>query len=129
MRPAPLPLLPTLLLACAGDETYVPQPLQGDSGWTADGGTDGGTDGELCSDPASGPAATLRVSNTGNLPVTVSWVDSTCTEIVYAEILGGQSYDQGTYVDHAWRVRLLGSGDLLAEVMVDEPLELLEVSP
>jgi hypothetical protein len=119
-----------LWLACAGDETYVPQPIGADSGWTAgDGGGDGGADGELCSDPATGPAATLRVRNQGNLPVQVLWVDTSCTELSYAELLGGQSYDQPTYVNHAWRVRVLGSGELLAELLVDETLELVEVSP
>ncbi|MCK6502075.1 hypothetical protein L6R53_01490 [Myxococcota bacterium] len=129
MTPSPLLLLP-LWLACAGDETYVPQPIGGDSGWTApDGGGDGGGGGELCSDPAGGPQATLRVSNRGTLPVQVYWVDTSCAELPYAQLQGGQSYDQPTYVNHAWRVRVLGSGELLAELLVDETLEIVEVSP
>ena len=128
VKPTPLLLL-TLWLACAGDDTYVPQQISADSGWSpGDGGGGDGGSGELCSDPAGGPAATLRVSNTGLAPVRVFWVDTSCTEIAYGELPGGQAYDQGTYINHAWRVRLPG-GELLAEVMVDEALEILEVSP
>lgn len=116
-----------LLVSCAGRESYVPQPI-GEGSFDAGAG-DGGADGELCSDPDASVPATLRVENAGMIPIRVLWSDRDCQEVEYRVLQGGEAYDQGTYVGHAWRARSLADGELLAEVKVSAPSETWRVQP
>lgn len=117
-----------LLIGCAGRESYVPQPI-GNGGPPDAGAADGGGDGELCSDPDASVPANLRVENAGMIPIRVLWSDRDCQEVEYRVLAGGEAYDQGTYVGHAWRARRLDDGELLDELMVSAPSETFRVQP
>ncbi|MCA9000234.1 MAG: hypothetical protein KDA80_24765 [Planctomycetaceae bacterium] len=59
-----------------------------------------------------------QVTNSGNIPVTLNWVNFEGREELYQTIQPGQTVDQPTFVGHKWRIRATGTNALLAEDVV-----------
>jgi len=53
-----------------------------------------------------GEAVTVTFANGTSSTVSLYWVDTGCAESWYGTNAAGASFDQPTYVNHAWRVRL-----------------------
>lgn len=70
----------------------------------------------LLSTIAAAQEASLSVTNSGNVPVILNWVDFNGQEQTYQTIQPKQRADQQTYVGHKWVIRVADTKEYLSEV-------------
>jgi dienelactone hydrolase len=76
-----------------------------------------------------GPRTSVFVLNAHDEPVEFQWLDSSGTSHTYATLEPGQSHRQGTYTNHAWRVRTTSGTTLGVYLATEDPGVIIATEP
>lgn len=111
-------LLPVCwLLACTACLEGDPNPYdqkESSGGSSATGGSTGVTSSGKCSQQ-TGVSVMLTINNRTQRALRVMWVDYSCKEIFYSDLLPGQSFTTSTQASHPWHLLDATSNALVLE--------------
>lgn len=74
-------------------------------------------------------AATYSVTNSGTVDVELYWINFEGNEQLFHTIRPGQSIDQSTFFGHTWRIRTVGTRELLAQEQISSVAQGRNVLP
>ena len=101
--------------ACLEGDPNPYDQKESTGGSTATGGSSGITPSGTCSQP--GITVMLTINNRTQRALRVMWVDYSCQENFFSDLLPGQSFMIATQAGHPWRLRDATSNALVLEYL------------